>query len=550
MASTYQNCIVAHAKALASLSPDERAEAITTVRAIIMAQLDEEQPRDVPKYAAYAKGALAALLDLEALGASPQLIEHAELTIAHFLGDYIQPAYADNPIFEEWRLNEAATKLLAWRDAKVPRLARGDRAPPPSDGKEKVDKLAEDSAGMPQPSPLPSSSPAPVAQPAPKLPTTPSHKRKSCDFSPNNKLGPPEFSGDEPHIPLADKKCKCCRDLTSDVPCVLRDGFNDCDRCLLLSKGCFAPGDTSLHYSKRYDEQGYQRARRVTITTICEAFQKRHKSLRIPPWAREGASGDETAPAGPSPSRPAPKKCAVASKATAASTSTLTSSHPRTRSQHKVAPKATVEVVVPAMMAEVHDHPVVSLLPSQSTDVTPSLKGSQRCHAKPAVAPVSSPSPLPAVPADLNIACIPTAEEEALVAHALDVEVEMNTVTPPPPSPSAPRMLPPVPALAPSSLPFVALPWPPSADRGASVLEDPKVLPEPKRQNYLTLSSCIRELEVVRLVLGWEIKDLRRRCHELVEPYTVTVPLQDKGKGRADAPKQHPIADVEGRAPL
>ncbi|KAI0759421.1 hypothetical protein BD413DRAFT_617730 [Trametes elegans] len=396
MASTYQNRIVARAEALALLSLDERAEAITTARVIIMAQLDEEQPCDVPKYAAYAKGALTALLDLEALGASPQLIEHAELTIAHFLGNYIQPTYADDPIFKEWRLNKAATKLLAQRDAKVPRLARGDCAPPPvrlpvpapvaasssvppkmcvhprpgymqatlrpkampqhcspapiapaaeprSDGKEEVDKLTEDSAGMPQPSPSPSPSPALVTQAAPKSPVTPLRKRKLRNFLLNNKLGPLEFSGGEPHIPPADKKCKRCCDLTSDVPCILRDGFNDCHRCLLLSKGCFAPGDMLLHYSKWYNKQGYQRTRRVAIATVHEAFQKRHKFSRISPWAREGASGDEIAPASPSPSCPAPKKRAIASKTTAALTSASTSSRPRTRSQHKVAPKATVK---------------------------------------------------------------------------------------------------------------------------------------------------------------------------------------------------------------
>ncbi|KAI0758580.1 hypothetical protein BD413DRAFT_496285 [Trametes elegans] len=445
MASTYQNRVITRAEALSSLSLDERAEAITTARAIIMAQLDKEQPHDVPEYAAYAKGVLAALLELEALGASPQLIEHAKLTTAHFLGDYIQPAYADNPIFEKWCLNKAATKLLAQRDAKVHRLARGDRAPPlvrlpvpapvmsssapvatsssappkmhvrpwpgymqatpcpkampqhhslapvapatepRSDGKEEVNELAEDSAGMPQPSLPPSPSPAPVAQPVPKSPTTPSRKWKSRDFLPDKELGPLEFLGDEPHVPLADKKCERYRDLASDIPCVLRDGFNDCNRCLLLSKGCFVPKDTLLHYSKWYDKQGYQRACHITIATIREAFQKRHKSSRIPLWAQEGASGDETAPAGPLPSRPAPKKRAIAPKATAASTSVSTSSHPHTRSQHKVAPKATVKATSEATpktastsstLRHRQVEVVVSAMTAESTDVAPSFKGS------------------------------------------------------------------------------------------------------------------------------------------------------------------------------
>ncbi|KAI0759420.1 hypothetical protein BD413DRAFT_617729 [Trametes elegans] len=194
------------------------------------------------------------------------------------------------------------------------------------------------------------------------------------------------------------------------------------------------------------------------------------------------------------------------------------------------------------MTAEVRDHPVVSLLPSQSTDVAPSLKGSQSHCAKPAMAPVSLLSPPPAVPADLDVARVLTAEEEASVARALNVNVEMNAVTPPPPSPSVPRTSPLVPAPsmapsapAPSSLPFVALLRPPSADGGASVLEDPKVLLEPEWQNYLALSSRIRELEAAHLVLGWEIEDLRRCHRELVEPYTVTVPSQNKGKGCADS---------------
>ncbi|KAI9061261.1 hypothetical protein FKP32DRAFT_1604972, partial [Trametes sanguinea] len=127
----YQDRIAARAEELASLSPEERAKMITTARATIMAQLNEEESHDVPAYADYAERALAALLDLEALGAPSRLIEHAELTLVHFLGDYVQPAYAVDPVFEEWRLNEAATKLLARRDAAVLRLGRGDRVPPP-----------------------------------------------------------------------------------------------------------------------------------------------------------------------------------------------------------------------------------------------------------------------------------------------------------------------------------------------------------------------------------------------------------------------------------
>ncbi|KAI9061461.1 hypothetical protein FKP32DRAFT_1678142, partial [Trametes sanguinea] len=164
-------------------------------------------------------------------------------------------------------------------------------------------------------------------------------------------------------------------------------------------------------------------------------------------------------------------------------------------------------------------------------------------RAKPAVAPVSSPSPPPVVLDDVDVARVPTAEEEASVARALDVDVEMNAATPPPPTPPAPRLSPAPapapstapPAPAPASLPFVALPRPPSAEEGTSVLEDPEVLPEPERQNYLALSSRIRELEAARLVLGWEIEDLRRRRRELIEPYTVAAPSQDKGKGRADS---------------
>ncbi|KAI9070221.1 hypothetical protein FKP32DRAFT_1670537, partial [Trametes sanguinea] len=170
----------------------------------------------------------------------------------------------------------------------------------------------------------------------------------SRDFSPSNELGPPEFSGDEPHVPPASKKCERCRVLASDVPCVLRDGFNDCDRCLLLSKGCFAPGNPSLHYSKWYDEHGYQRARRVAIPVARKAFRDRNKYSRLPLWAREGASDGEAAPADPSPPRPAHKRRAVAPKAAAASTSASTSSRPRTRSQHKTAPKATAKVTAKA----------------------------------------------------------------------------------------------------------------------------------------------------------------------------------------------------------